>query len=539
MLYLKIFQRREYKVFAALTLLAVVYGMYTAAKLAWTCDDSFISFQYARNLVRGIGLVFNPSERVEGETNFLWTVWAALGMKVGVTPEAWSNFWGIVCYGLTITLLAVLALRDATRRSATAMVLPVAALGAAFHRDWTTFATSGLETASFTLLALAGYAALVWRRQPNAACAAASGLLLALCSLSRPDGIIFAVVCGAFVLWRAPQKVRAVLAFSLSFSVIWVPFMFWRYSFYGDLVPNTYYAKSAYLTWYDQGFNYLILYLFRYWVLVAVPLVAIVLTVNPFKLLPRYRLREAPEQNEIHWLEPHVVLAAAMAGAYCFYIVRVGGDFMFARLFIPAAPFAMIVVEHSVNILARRKRNLYGALAAGALVLLLIAMPSPMRGRGFYLGIADERAYYDARHVEKLERRSVTLKRYFEGLPMRVAFSGGMARMVYRLDVPLAIESATGLTDKTVARQKLTKRGRPGHEKVAKLSYLMQRRTCLWLGNAKHVAEQPGYANKWILLDNIAVPVLYRDPEIFRELERRGAKDVQPEAIKTRHYDTL
>src|SRR5262245_14911733 len=37
-------------------------------------DDAFISFRYARNLANGNGLVFNPGERVEGYTNFLWTV---------------------------------------------------------------------------------------------------------------------------------------------------------------------------------------------------------------------------------------------------------------------------------------------------------------------------------------------------------------------------------------------------------------------------------------------------------------------------------
>lgn len=34
-------------------------------------EDAFISFRYARNLVDGHGLVFNPGERVEGYTNFL------------------------------------------------------------------------------------------------------------------------------------------------------------------------------------------------------------------------------------------------------------------------------------------------------------------------------------------------------------------------------------------------------------------------------------------------------------------------------------
>jgi hypothetical protein len=37
-------------------------------------DDAYISFRYARNLAEHGQLVFNLGERVEGYTNFLWTV---------------------------------------------------------------------------------------------------------------------------------------------------------------------------------------------------------------------------------------------------------------------------------------------------------------------------------------------------------------------------------------------------------------------------------------------------------------------------------
>ena len=54
--------------------------------MAWfLCDDAFISFRYARNLLEGHGLVFNPGERVEGYTNLLWVLelaalWGAFGL---------------------------------------------------------------------------------------------------------------------------------------------------------------------------------------------------------------------------------------------------------------------------------------------------------------------------------------------------------------------------------------------------------------------------------------------------------------------------
>src|SRR5215831_17241797 len=56
--------------------------------LRFVCDDAFISYRYAANLAHGRGLVFNPGERVEGYTNFLWVVLCSALIRLGVPPEA-------------------------------------------------------------------------------------------------------------------------------------------------------------------------------------------------------------------------------------------------------------------------------------------------------------------------------------------------------------------------------------------------------------------------------------------------------------------
>ena len=68
------------------TLTVAVAALYSAFDLRWVSDDAFISFRYAENLVQGLGLVFNEGERVEGFTNFSWTLVTALAMRVGVDP---------------------------------------------------------------------------------------------------------------------------------------------------------------------------------------------------------------------------------------------------------------------------------------------------------------------------------------------------------------------------------------------------------------------------------------------------------------------
>src|ERR687883_553373 len=69
-------------------------------------DDAFISFVYSRNLAQHGQLVFNLGERVEGYTNFLWTVLLALGLKLGVAPDVAARVLGT---GFGIATLVVCA----------------------------------------------------------------------------------------------------------------------------------------------------------------------------------------------------------------------------------------------------------------------------------------------------------------------------------------------------------------------------------------------------------------------------------------------
>src|SRR5690606_9328035 len=71
--------------FASLVIICGI-GVWYAWSLRWIGDDAFISFRYARNLAEGEGLVFNQGARVEGYTNFLWTVLLAGFIALGLDP---------------------------------------------------------------------------------------------------------------------------------------------------------------------------------------------------------------------------------------------------------------------------------------------------------------------------------------------------------------------------------------------------------------------------------------------------------------------
>src|SRR3990172_10212365 len=60
------------------------YFSYDQSGHAWGVDDAYISYRYAQNLSLGHGLVFNPGERVEGYSNFLFVILAATLLFFGI-----------------------------------------------------------------------------------------------------------------------------------------------------------------------------------------------------------------------------------------------------------------------------------------------------------------------------------------------------------------------------------------------------------------------------------------------------------------------
>jgi len=222
--------------------LAAALGIAAAARSAWLCDDAFISFRYADNLVHGLGLVYNAGERVEGYSNFLWTLWVALGMRFGVRPELWSIAWGIVFYAATIVLLYFYHHRLRVSGQAPGHALPAACLLAAVHRDWNLYATSGLETSMFTFLAMLGYLLAVSRRLGLRG-AAGAGLALALAAMTRPDGLLFVPIVGLYLVCTRRPMLGPALAFAGVFAIAWLPYLGWKLSYYGDFLTNTFYAS--------------------------------------------------------------------------------------------------------------------------------------------------------------------------------------------------------------------------------------------------------------------------------------------------------
>ena len=491
---------RDARIAFGLTVAAIAIGLLHAWTLRWTSDDAFITFRYIDQWLAGHGLVYNPGERVEGYTHPLWLCMIAGLRLLGADPVRASWALGLLSY---LGLLALLGRR-----------YPVTALVLAVHGEMAIWATGGLETSLFTFeVALLVWIVARWERagwlRPLLA-----GLLSVAVVLTRPDGALFVLVAFVLVvLWAAPLRVRrgrlgAAALFLVPFVVVLVPYFFWKLSYYGDLLPNTYYAKSGGGSWWSQGFYYVWTFLRGH------PTTALC-------LLPVLGLAAAARRTED--AESRTLVAAvSFTWVYLLlFVARVGGDFMYARFLVPVLPLLFLSVESFARMRFGRQDavpvpagrvsatpvptesvpaapDAVGPLPAGrpagvlprpgwALLLwllpVLVLAETPLvrnplfldattkDGRRRLRGIEDERWYWNhdigggESLLQRYERYGGEFQRLFEGIDVTVSILG-QASLGYYGRFPRVVEE-NGLTEPSIARQAVGKRGRPGHEKRA------------------------------------------------------------------------
>jgi len=289
----------------------------------WIQDDAYISFRYARNLVEGDGLVFNPGDRVEGYTNFLWTMVAAVPLATGVEDplpfmHRAGRFLWFGSYFLLMSMGSYLAFRGV-------LTGPLIAMPLIAHWSFNQWFLSGMETGMVSFLFLFTLVIFSLQDPRKPLLGALLGVSCVLTLLSRPDTVVFlaglamaGLVCHRSWFLDREFWRRWVPSFLLPIFFIYVPYTVWRLIYYGDLLPNTYYAKAAYNTAYQRGWEYLAKYfeIYAFAPLLLIPIVAALMT------------RDVVVRR---------LLAGAIFGtvAVFFYVVRLGADFMEWRFLTP------------------------------------------------------------------------------------------------------------------------------------------------------------------------------------------------------------
>lgn len=405
----------------------------------WVSDDAYIDLRIVDNLRAGYGPVYNVGQRVETYTNPLWvallTGWSALGLPLA---------YGSVLLGLAFSAVGLLTaelgalrlarLRDTGTTERRRILLPLGALIWLAIPAVSDFSTSGLETGlSFGWLGISFWllAGLPHPLTPSLTAAPSEGrgntptspppsrtggggkgvrgahwyltaFALGLGVLVRPDLALFSLAFlaaeGVAFSMRAGSAKRALpgLAALLGCAAaLPLAYQIFRMGYFASLVPNTALAKQAGSAYWSQGFVYL-------WDLVGtyalwLPL-ALVLGWWAIRLARMSRARDWPLAAV--WLAP--ILGAALDGLY---VVRVGGDFMHARMLLPSLfglllPLMVVPLPLPPRSLRSAALPLTGAIVVAWAIVCAGWLRVPYAGRVGAAGISDERGYY-ARLAER------------------------------------------------------------------------------------------------------------------------------------------
>ncbi|MEO7556357.1 MAG: hypothetical protein ABIV94_07105 [Acidimicrobiales bacterium] len=209
------------------------------AMFGQTVEDPFITLRYADNLRHGHGPVFTVGERVEGFTSPLHLLVALVALELpGGTPLLWAK--------LLSLLFALLLVREVGRLTTAIgggdLAVLLARLLVATNLAVWTVAGNGLETTLWCWLLVLALRVVVddtrtgwWKRS-------AAALIVAL--LARPDMLVIGpVVIAARAYVRRDRA--PVVRLAAAFGAVVVALTAARLAYYGQLLPNTYYAKAA------------------------------------------------------------------------------------------------------------------------------------------------------------------------------------------------------------------------------------------------------------------------------------------------------
>jgi arabinofuranosyltransferase len=329
-------------------------------------DDAMISMRYARNLAEGHGLTWSGGEKVEGYTNFLWTLWMSLVHLLRIPDSKTSVAIMITSAALLVGTMVVVRLICARLAPDRRWVGVAAMVLTGLFYPLVYWSLRGMEVglAAF-LVALMALLALRHEAEPSTRTSVALGGVAALAVLTRDDLLLPCVVVAAYAVWAsrpgARRRVLAIVGGALLVAV--AAHVAFRLAYYGDALPNTYYLKLGGVPVPDRllrgGEGLAYTWLFTLYA--------------PFLLALAYLVARGRA------VQRGALLLAALVAVQAAYSLYVGGDaweaFGFANRYITtAAPLLMVLTALGVGELVTGHGRRLIPWLAGALALMAVVV---------------------------------------------------------------------------------------------------------------------------------------------------------------------
>ena len=298
-----------------------------------------ITLRYVRNFLNYKGLTWNGGgEKVEGYTNFLHLVFTSIIVRITGDFLLVPRIVNFIFFGLMIFFAVRLFNRRFTGEKERRLLLLLSfLLIVATYPGIIIWTYGGLETVTYLSILFMAFSSLLYL-PVSVRNSIWSGLLFTAAAMTRPDGVLFFSLCAVY-LFLMSIKVKhwkPFIAFVLTFLLLFGSYFLWRYSYYKELLPNTFYAKTNFT---EEKFFIGLRYVSRFAGSIILVMVAVIFLM--WKNLAQMKTLSAKAML--------LLLSVCM---YSAYVIAYGGDHMLGfRFLIPLLPLiALLCVELSVKL---------------------------------------------------------------------------------------------------------------------------------------------------------------------------------------------
>jgi len=184
-------------------------------------DDAYITYRYAINLANGDGLTFNPGERTDAATSFLFTGLLAALYKIGFHDMEIMSLIVLLLSHIIISIIMYNIIYIITNNKPTSFIL---ALTTSIHGTLSGWSVMGMETAFFAMMVILFIYALFYLENQTA-----YTILAMLLCLTRPEGILALAVL--LVMDKRGEFVASLIVVSVFYGL--------KYQYYGTLIPHS------------------------------------------------------------------------------------------------------------------------------------------------------------------------------------------------------------------------------------------------------------------------------------------------------------
>lgn len=200
------------KIFLLIVLISILFGWYLSLgmdvsgdTLLMPLDDTYIHFQYARQMASGDPYAYNPGQPpTSGATSFLYTPLLAIGYLLGFQGLALA-YWAVALGYFFLILSGWLIYKLVAAEKGNEWVGLAFALGFVLGGPFIWAALSGMETIGFTCAVL--LAAYAYYRNNTRLTLIASVIV----ALARPEGAVVALSLGVVMIWNQPHQWRKAI----------------------------------------------------------------------------------------------------------------------------------------------------------------------------------------------------------------------------------------------------------------------------------------------------------------------------------------